>query len=170
MQSWIEFPCSICDAVRSIPISEVKVAIKENRLTGLCGSCCSRLLRGPKTYKKKITLLTQKYKLIYPSQIPKEDHYLIEHLDYVFEHRYIMAKYLGRPLLKEENVHHINGNRIDNRLENLELWNTIQPTGQRIEDKINYAVSILKQYLPSALAAHMDDESNPLTEKGVSQF
>jgi hypothetical protein len=67
------------------------------------------------------------------------------------QHRYIMEQHLGRPLLKEENVHHINGNRSDNRIENLELWNTRQPKGQRIPDKIEYAIEILKQYAPHLL-------------------
>lgn len=41
---------------------------------------------------------------------------------YIFEHRLAMERYLGRPLLKSEIIHHINGNISDNRLENLMLF------------------------------------------------
>jgi hypothetical protein len=65
---------------------------------------------------------------------------------WVLEHRHVMETVLGRPLLPGENVHHINGDRTDNRPGNLELWLTSQPHGQRVADALAWAHEVIARY------------------------
>ena len=65
---------------------------------------------------------------------------------WILEHRLIFQKQLGRRLYPNEEVHHKNGDRKDNRLRNLELWNRSHPPGQRVEDLVKWARDILAKY------------------------
>ena len=50
---------------------------------------------------------------------------------YVRQHRLVMEHYLGRLLLADEHVHHVDGNRKNNDIVNLELWGCVHPSGIR---------------------------------------
>lgn len=70
-----------------------------------------------------------------------------------FLHRYVMEQHIGRRLLSEETVHHINGTRGDNRLENLELFSSRHGPGQRVVDKVEFALEMLRLYPEFIIAA-----------------
>lgn len=77
---------------------------------------------------------------------------------YVSEHLVVMSTYLGRRIETEngEEIHHKNGVRSDNRLENLELWVSAQPSGQRPSDLIEWCQEILERYATGQDAAWLE--------------
>jgi len=67
------------------------------------------------------------------------------------EHIYVMSWILKRRLLPGETVHHKNGIKCDNTLDNLELRVKSHPHGQSVPDMVSWAKELLQRYEPESL-------------------
>ena len=100
-----------------------------------CGTGAPRGERHPR-WKGR---LTGKEGYIWVLKAPGSD-------KYVPEHRVLMSQHLGRELHRDEQVHHKNGIRNDNRIDNLEVKPTFHGAGQSITDLVPWAREILRRY------------------------
>ncbi len=126
-----------------------------SKVRGLCRTHYKRQINhGDVRAQQPIRIVTGEGSLTHgylKVPVPPELRHLTSGETAIAEHRLVMAQHLGRPLYADENVHHRNGVRTDNRIENLELWSTAQPKGQRDEDKVAFAVEMLRRYRPDLL-------------------
>ena len=136
----IKFKCIRCENYITTNSSTIATRIKNKTYTGLCIKCLSFVRCGPQKKSSNGYLLIQK------SYIPEKDRWLFDWSKPIMEHRYVMAQKLQKKLLDTEIVHHKDGNKLNNNLSNLELWNISHPYGQKVEDKIKWAREILTTY------------------------
>lgn len=125
-----------CGKVALVPTD----ALMKQRSTG-CRSCALKGRRLGINNGKDRWINKQGYVILKGIEHPNARNH-----GYIAEHVYVMSQHLQRPLLKGVTVHHRNGIRHDNRIENLELWNKPQPTGCRVEDQVRWAKEILERY------------------------
>lgn len=124
--------CQVCG-------SEYKVKPSHAHKRKTCGKDCGKALRSRRmsgsgnhqfgvtgyknsSWKGGRRISNCGYVLIYaPDRSTRSDNYALEH-------RIVMEDFLGRRLLDSEIVHHINGNKTDNRITNLELMSLADHT------------------------------------------
>ena len=100
----------------------VYLYVKDNKLKNtVCGSCSQLIKKGGKSYCYGYVMVYLHPDNFFFSMARSKTQWG----GYVPEHRLVMAKHLGRNLHSWEIVHHKNGIRDDNRIENLELSSSI---------------------------------------------
>lgn len=163
LKSNLGLKCPRCAGrVNEKPCANCGVLISGQGITGFCGPCSMKLHVSVVLAGRNINsdgFLNSDGYMCTP--VPRD------HSRYkvgknksakIFVHRLKMENFLGRELLSIENVHHKNGVRDDNRIENLELWSSSQPSGQRVADKVQWAKELLALYEPTAITRKVREE------------
>ncbi|WP_234009255.1 HNH endonuclease signature motif containing protein [Deinococcus sp. NW-56] len=124
--------CLSCKKKRDTWVSTTRHALRQGSFTGDCRSCAAKKKPSPTGEKSRNwkggRRIMGGYVMLRDASHPASQN------GYVQEHRVVMEKHLGRHLYRGETVHHKNGIKTDNRLENLELWGKSHPAGQRFEE------------------------------------
>ena len=130
--------CANCGTTEYVKVSTVRDGLKSGTFTGMCQKCWTTQPKtqssGPqnKNWRGGKRITPKGYVMIRKPEHPKAQN------GYIQEHRYVIEQHLGRYLLPKESVHHKNGSKQDNRLENLELWGSNHSSGQRYEDMTTF--------------------------------
>lgn len=148
--------CPDCKKERWYTLYQIRQFLKRENFTGHCRPCGLVAVRkGHARWAKRQGLgkrvasngyVTLRVAVIADADLPLFRAMTTPASPVVLEHRWVMAKHLGRPLRPDENVHHKDGNRTNNRLQNLELCTEVHPPGQRVFDQVKWAKKILKRY------------------------
>lgn len=117
------FECPVCGK------DVIKPTGEGNRLTA-CSQSCAAIMKEKKAYKPFIVI--NGYKYIYKPNHPNA----INGGIYVAEHRLVLEDKIGRFLTNDEVAHHKNGDKQDNRPENLELMTFSKHSSHHAKERL----------------------------------
>ena len=126
--------CSTCIGKRTINQNNLRWWNDgEHRDDCGCARCANQDGKNNPMWNGGISHNKQGYKLI--KVYDGHPYYsMADSKGYILEHRLVIAEAMGRSLVKGETVHHVNGIKDDNRIDNLELWFTNHGHGVRVKD------------------------------------
>jgi hypothetical protein len=129
----VQIKCPRCEEVRVRTATETRKEATRPNYKGLCRPC-ALLSVGEGTHRWRIADSRENPNkrnnngYVYVLAREVEDHLLPMYRSMqrsrqpVLEHRWVMAKHLGRALRSDEMVDHMNGVKTDNRIENLRIY------------------------------------------------
>ena len=149
----VERTCKFCGKKEWTRVNLVRQAMRKKEARGICRSCVPKTPRTHRTGKNSTNWKGGKF-------ISNRGYIMVRSVGhpyttnkYIFEHRLVMEKHLRRYLLPSETVHHKNGIKTDNRLENLELWSRQHSDGQRYAELSTENIKKLIVELQTIIAA-----------------
>ena len=146
--------CPKCHSIERIAVGEIRSALRKGTLSGYCKTCVRAVLipeqrkgSASSQWKGGRFQTPRGYIMVrYPNHPAAQN-------GYVQEHRLAMEAHLGRYLLPTETVHHKNGIKSDNLIENLELWSVSHSNGSRYENLNINQLKDLIDYLQQLVSA-----------------
>jgi hypothetical protein len=124
--------CPTCKKKRWYPLWSLRQFLKRDNFSGHCRPCGVGALRAgslkyvrSKKYGRSITsngYASLRVAVIDPADLPMFRAMSSAAAPSVSEHRWVMAKHLGRPLLTSECIDHMDGDKLNNSLDNLRIY------------------------------------------------
>lgn len=122
-RTFVPIDCAECGK----RFDKADTGVYEEAFTGCCPECyCKRRRPGPMK-SNGIVKKSDDYIFRHIKTFTPEEQVILRQMPlgndiYILEHRAVMALHLGRPLLASEAIHHINGDKSDNNIENLSTY------------------------------------------------